>query len=300
MARTKAEIRAFLDRQVGGVPLHPAPYGPGSGQDLSGQCVTLIKVLMDFLGVPNPYAARGNAISVNDTLLRQGIAKPGTGWLNIVVNRDMGYIGGVHYGHIWIDLAGEANYESNGRQALHTTKNTRPISQGQQIVNLDAYVASEGSPLMIIGSGENWYNRCNITHWAIRGRELSRETFKGFVGKEFLTFVEVCEDDPEAAMVSNWQNVGKVAVTDRWDQQIYTLQDQLKAMGNRPTPEQLAEAKKQAGELATQLADAKKAGEAAQKRASELEAEKVESVKTGELFTLWLGSLLNKLKIGGK
>lgn len=139
MARTKSEVRAFLDSLVGGIPQHPAPYNTGAN-NLSGQCVTLIKVLMDFLGVPNPYAARGNAIDVDNTLLRQGIAQNGTGWLNIVVNRDMGFIDGVHYGHVWVDLAGEANYESNGNRALHTTKNTRPISQGQQIVNLDAYI----------------------------------------------------------------------------------------------------------------------------------------------------------------
>jgi len=135
MARTKAEIRAFLDAQVGSIPQHPVPY-----QDLSGQCVTLIKVLMDFLGVPNPYQARGNAKDVDDTLLRQGIADNGSGWLTIVVNKDMGFIDGVHYGHIWVDLQNEANYESNGRQALHVTKNTRPITQGQQFVNLDKYV----------------------------------------------------------------------------------------------------------------------------------------------------------------
>ena len=138
MARTKAEIRAFLDAQVGSIPQHPAPY-----TDLSGQCVTGVKVLMDFLGVPNPYQARGNAKDVDDTLLRQGIAREGKGWLTIVVNRQMGNIGGVVYGHIWIDLQNEANYESNGARALRFTKNTRPISQGQQFVNLDNYVKGE-------------------------------------------------------------------------------------------------------------------------------------------------------------
>lgn len=135
MARTKTEIIKFLDTLVGRIPQHSAPF-----EDLSGQCVTGVKVLMDFLGVPNPYSARGNAKDVNDTLLRQGIAQEGKGWLTIVVNRDMGYIGGVHYGHIWMDLKDTANYESNGAKALYMTKNTRPISQGQQFVNLDKYI----------------------------------------------------------------------------------------------------------------------------------------------------------------
>ncbi len=132
--RTRAEVRAFLDTLVGTIVVNkPDP-------DYNGQCVTLIKAILEFLGVPNPYAARGDAIIVGDTLLRQGIASAGKGWLTVVVNRDMGYIDGVHYGHVWADLKDEANYESNGRRALYTTKNTRPISQGQQFINLDKWI----------------------------------------------------------------------------------------------------------------------------------------------------------------
>lgn len=137
MARTKAEVRAFLNSKVGTIVPHPGI------PDLDGQCVTLTKALMEFLGVPNPYAARGHAKDAGDTYIRQDIGEPGKGWLTIVVNRDMGYIGGVHYGHIWVDLAGEANYESNGNRALHTTKNTRPISQGQQFINFDKWIKED-------------------------------------------------------------------------------------------------------------------------------------------------------------
>lgn len=147
MARTKAEIRAFLDGQVGKIAPHPG-Y-----PSLNGQCVTLTKALMEFLGVPNPYAARGDAINAGDTYIRQGLGTEGRGWLTIVVNRDMGFIDGVHYGHIWIDLLNEANYEANGARALYTTKNTRPISQGQQFINFDKWV-TEGST--------NMYSKANI------------------------------------------------------------------------------------------------------------------------------------------
>lgn len=140
MARTKAEIIAFLDTLVGRIPQHPAPF-----EDLSGQCVTGVKVLMDFIGVPNPYQARGNAKDAGDTLLRQGIAEEGLGWLNIVVNRTMGNIGGTVYGHIWIQIKDGPNYESNGARALYMTKNTRPLSQGQQFINLDKYVTEENT-----------------------------------------------------------------------------------------------------------------------------------------------------------
>lgn len=143
MARTKAEVRAFLDSLVGKIAPHPG-Y-----PSLNGQCVTLTKALMEFLGVPNPYAARGNAIDAGDTYIAQGLGTPGKGWLTIVVNRDMGYIDGVHYGHIWIDLQGEANYEANGARALYTTKNTRPISQGQQFVNFDKWVSDGGDDMKV-------------------------------------------------------------------------------------------------------------------------------------------------------
>lgn len=140
MARTRQEVRDFLNSQVGQkVNAKAGIY--------NGQCVSLIKALLEFLGVPNPYAARGNAISVNDTLLREGLAAPGGGWLTIIVNRDMGriYENGRwnNYGHIWIDLNNEANFEQNGARALITTKNTRPRSQGQQEVNLDRYIKKE-------------------------------------------------------------------------------------------------------------------------------------------------------------
>lgn len=136
MARTKQEVRDFLNSQVGQkVNAKAGIY--------NGQCVSLIKALLEFLGVPNPYSARGNAKDVGDTLLKQGIANNGSGWLTIAVNRDMGLIDGVRYGHIWIDLSNEANFEQNGARALLTTKNTRPIQQAQQLINLDKYVAPD-------------------------------------------------------------------------------------------------------------------------------------------------------------
>lgn len=139
MARTKSEIRAFLNSQVGqSVNAQSRPY--------QGQCVSLVKALLEFLGAPNPYAARGNAKDVGDTLLRQGIASNGGGWLMVCVNRSMGNIGGVTYGHIWLDLSNEANFEQNGARALYTTKNTRPIQQAQQIVNLDKYIKADPKP----------------------------------------------------------------------------------------------------------------------------------------------------------
>lgn len=133
MNRSQQEVRDFLNSQVGlSVNAKSGVY--------KGQCVSLIKALMEFLGVPDPYAARGDAKDAGNRYLKDGIAKDGAGWLTIVINPNMG--GG--YGHIWVDLKGEANFEQNGAIALHTTKNTRPYNQGVQYINFDQWLKGDG------------------------------------------------------------------------------------------------------------------------------------------------------------
>lgn len=112
--RTKQEVISFLEGKVG--TKVPCPGRP----DLSGQCVTLIKSLMEFLGVPNPYKARGHAKTAISAYLNEGIADKGVGFLSVFSNANMG--GG--YGHIWCN-AGEGDgvfYESNGAKPLIVTK----------------------------------------------------------------------------------------------------------------------------------------------------------------------------------
>lgn len=288
MARTKQEVRDFLNSQVGLMVNAKAGI-------YNGQCVTLIKALLEFLGAPNPYGARGNARDVGDTLVRQGIARNGSGWLNVIVNRDMGLIDGVRYGHIWVDVSGEMNIEQNGNRALRVTKNTRPISQGQQTVNLDQYINEGGNGLMIIQNAENWYGRCNKTHWLIRGRELGRDTFASFVGQEFLSFVERCSDDPEADQVQNWQTVGKTAVQDNWQKQIGDLQATVASLNTRPTAAELQAAKDQAEAFKSQVDSATAAAEAAEAKAAALEVEHIAAQEAGNAFTRWIGEQINKI-----
>lgn len=128
--RTPQNVRDFLNGAVGIVPVDR------SNGALNGQCVALVKTLYDFLGVPNAYAGRGNARDALTTAERQGVATASDGWLRVCVNRNFSR----GYGHIWIDLRDEANFESNGARALHVTKNTRPIGQAQQIGNLDKWL----------------------------------------------------------------------------------------------------------------------------------------------------------------
>lgn len=131
--RTKNEVIAFLNSKVGTKVAHPGR------PDLDGQCVTLIKALMEFLGVKDPYKARGHAKTVISAYLAEGIAKPGTGFISVFSNKNMG--GG--YGHIWCN-AGEGTgtyYESNGAVPLIvTTGKTYPYDN---VCNFDEYLKQD-------------------------------------------------------------------------------------------------------------------------------------------------------------
>ena len=291
MARTKAEVRDYLERAIGqSIDANCGEY--------RGQCVSLIKGLMNFLGVPNPYAARGNAKDCGDTLLRQGIATNGSGWLNVVVNRDMGLIDGVRYGHIWVDLANEANYEQNGRQALRTTKNTRPITQGQQIINLDKYIIQE-NPVAIIQNADNWWWRLNKLHLQVLGRPWgNRGELAWWAGKDTLTFIEQISDSKEADNALNWQSVGEIAVRDNWQQQIYDLQAALKG---RPTPEQLADAQAKLADISSKFDEAKVNADAKiaenkklAEQIAEYEKNEAEDKQTADTWLRRLGKFLAK------
>lgn len=280
MARTKAEVRAFLDSKVGSIVPHPG-Y-----PSLNGQCVTLTKALMEFLGVPNPYAARGDAINAGDTMLRQGIADNGKGWLTIVVNRDMGYIGGVHYGHIWIDLQGEANYESNGNRALYTTKNTRPLSQGQQFINLDKYITegddmitkNDTAPVRVLMS--------EVEGWGmeqVHSGSVDPQIMGAWVGKSWVEMI-----------MHGWT----VQKTHRGHllNQINTLNAQIAELSKRPTAADV-QALKDAAKAAQDEADAaEKVAADAKKTTDELIAERKADQDTGNSFLRWLGNILR----GGK
>ena len=279
MAKTKAEIRAFLDSKVGGIVPHPG-Y-----PDLNGQCVTLTKALMEFLGVPNPYAARGDAINAGDTYIRQGLGKPGKGWLTIVVNRDMGYIGGVHYGHIWIDLQGEANYESNGARALYTTKNTRPITQGQQFINFDQWVA-EGVDEMITKDDRDLLR---IGHSEIGGWDFN----KTHAGEYDNLFMSAWLGKPVKEFIwTQWNNGGAYrAAKDALKNRVKELEAALGGSKAEVLAAQKAVADANA-KVAEETAKATEAG----KKVLELEAQRRADEEAGKSWLRRIGILLGLIK----
>lgn len=131
--RTKQEVINFLESKVGTTV--PCPGRP----DLDGQCITLIKSLLEFLGAPDPYKARGHAKTVISAYLNEGVADHGTGFLSVFSNISMG--GG--YGHIWCNAGDGAGtyYESNGAKPLIVTKG-KTYSR-DFTCNLDKYIKEE-------------------------------------------------------------------------------------------------------------------------------------------------------------
>lgn len=138
-------------------------------------------------------------------------------------------IGGkyANWGHIGVNLA-SGKFWSDGivyanlAAFLKLHSNVKYVGWGESINEVKVMGANMGND--IIQNQDNWFNRCNTTHYAVRGRYMEREFFnKSIVGLSFLRFVEILEDDPEAAIVTNWQNVGKQAVEGNWKGQIASL-----------------------------------------------------------------------------
>ena len=214
-----------------------------------------------------------------------------------------GYWNGVNYGHVAIYKDGVCwsspytNKRSHDRlgsiQEVERIYGMKYIGWSEDIGGTT--VIKKGDSGMIIQNAENWYGRCNKTHLQIRGRELARSTFQAYVGRDFLHFVEDCSDDPEANRVQEWQTVGKLAVQDKWQQQIYDLQAALK---KAPSSAELEKARKQAADLQIQMTEANKRASEAEKRVAAIEVERIEAQKAGNAFLLWLGDILSKITKG--
>lgn len=133
---TKQEVINFLESKLGTVV--PCPPNPA----LRGQCVTLIKALLEFLGAPDPYKARGHAATVISAYLSEGIASPGAGVLTVYSNKNMAS----PYGHIWCSI-NNTFYESNGAKPLTVTKGKTYAYDN--ICNFDKYIGGTMNELLV-------------------------------------------------------------------------------------------------------------------------------------------------------
>lgn len=282
MARTRAEVRAFLESKVN------TRVNDKVNSSLNGQCVTLIKALMEFLGVPNPYGARGNAKDAGNTYVSQGIGTAGSGWLNICINPSMG--GG--YGHIWVDLAGEANYEQNGAVALRTTKNTRPISQTRQFVNFDKWIkesapAQGGNMPVKLGLGQ-----ARILAEGILGRDRNFTHSGG--GDGDLQANHAGKDLTNEYLQGLWQSGEAIAAANKRAAQEAFFNKYQKLIGDlesRPTKAQLEEV---ATKLAAESAKVAKAEEALKAEQAKKSEDTVLLDEAGSWFTKLFNRLLKR------
>ncbi|WP_348922311.1 hypothetical protein [Enterococcus rotai] len=133
MSKTIGEVRSFLDSLIGKVTVDKSNSG------LNGQCVSLVKNLLEFVGAPNPYAARGDAKDIPNTYASQGIAKVGAGTLNIAVSRN----GGGGYGHVWVKIGSDSWQANWNRVAVQKNAGESSITD---ILNLDQWISTNNTP----------------------------------------------------------------------------------------------------------------------------------------------------------
>lgn len=77
------------------------------------------------------------------------------------------------------------------------------------------------STVATIQNTDNWYARCNDTHIRMTGDPLARNVFNGYVGMDFLRLVEDITKTAGAHNALEWQRIGRLALKDNWQQQIY-------------------------------------------------------------------------------
>ncbi|MBH1979937.1 hypothetical protein I8H89_00275 [Candidatus Saccharibacteria bacterium] len=221
-----------------------------------------------------------------------------------------GYWDGFNYGHVVVYKDGVC------WSSPYTKKNTHDrlpsIAEVERIYGMKFLGWSEGiggtrvikkkeNSMAIIQNAENWYWRCNDTHLRILGRELSRAVFNSFVGQDFLKFVEACTANvAESAAVQNWQNVGRIAVTDNWQGQIHTLKAQVSEFSKRPTQAQLDAINKKAESLAGSVDAARKAAEeanaAALQRSEELAKNQIEIAQSKKEADNFITAVINSVR----
>jgi len=101
---------------------------------------------------------------------------------------------------------------------------TIPIDQ---IVARANEIINGGSSVAIIQNAENWRARVNRTVQLIWGRDFTEAEFQSVVGQDTLKLLEVLEDNPYANVVQSWQNTGKIAIDQGWQEKMVGLQGQI-------------------------------------------------------------------------
>jgi hypothetical protein len=190
----------------------------------------------------------------------------------------------------WNNWQWEAS--SGHTQHVHVSVGTLNIGDGQtydRYDNTEQWDINLGGDDMIEDK-DNEYWRWNKLGMQIRGRSLTRAEFrKSAVGKSWLRAMEILSDDKEANTATQMQDVGRLALKDKWQQQIYDLQDGLKKSNAA-----LDSAKKQGATNTTELERQKKLNSELIAKYAAQDLQYQEAQKTGAAFMLWLGDTISK------
>ena len=231
-----------------------------SAGGILGECVALVqKYANEVLGVsgapvfPVPAAKDmvGSRPDAFDWVANTPTGVPPYGSI-VVFN---GRVGG-GYGHTGVAI------EGSDTNQVRVIQQNDPYGSGVSIKtypynNVSGWLVPKsnnaGTPAQggtdVVIQGENEFARANQLHVQLLGRPLSRETFNNLVGKSWLNVIEIFSDHKETRQQQEVLQVGRVAVADKWQQQIYDLQAQ-----NKTQQSAMDEMGKQIRELQAQVA----------------------------------------------
>lgn len=116
-----------------------------------------------------------------------------------------------------------------------------------------------GEPMIQNTTAE--FNRFRDTFQRLRGRDPSHQEFlNNAVGRTWLNVIEILASGDEAKSTQDDQEIGRVARRDKWDQQIYALQDQVKKLqaGESVTDAEIADLLKDTDAIRNKIANVKK------------------------------------------
>lgn len=231
-----------------------------SAGGILGECVALVqKYANEVLGVSGapvfPVPAAKDMVGSRPDAFNW-VANTPTGvppYGSIVVFN--GRVGG-GYGHTGVAI------EGSDTNQVRVIQQNDPYGSGVSIKtypynNVSGWLVPKsnnaGTPAQggtdVVIQGENEFARANQLHVQLLGRPLSRETFNNLVGKSWLNVIEIFSDHKETRQQQEVLQVGRVAVADKWQQQIYDLQAQ-----NKTQQTALDEMGKQIRELQAQVA----------------------------------------------
>ena len=146
-------------------------------------------------------------------------------------------------------------------------------------------------------------NHLHALFRAFRGRGAETSEINAYVGKiSYDTMIEALDSGPERQKAFSWLSIGRQATTDKWDQQIYGIQSVVKNLNERiaQMTVQMEELRKDtsnkelADALQKRLDDTSAELEKTVKQLKEVQADKDESVKVGNSFIQWIGSLFKR------